>query len=76
MATAPVFDASLDKVIAERVFAELASRIGGRHAAVLIARRIPLVGGGVGGALDALSTLSVGNYAREQFVTRRRLAQS
>ena len=76
VATAPVFDASLDKVIAERVFAELASRIGGRHAAVLVARRIPLIGGGVGGALDALSTLSVGNYAREQFVTRRRLTQS
>lgn len=73
IATAPVFDASLDKVISERVFAELAARIGGRHAAVLVARRIPLIGGGVGGAMDALSTLAVGNYAREQFVTRRRL---
>lgn len=73
IATAPVFDASLDKVISERVFAELAARIGGRHAAVLVARRIPLIGGGVAGAMDALSTLAVGNYAREQFVTRRRL---
>ncbi|WP_232547180.1 EcsC family protein [Propioniciclava soli] len=76
IATAPVFDASLDQVVCEKVFAELASRIGGRHAAVLIARRIPLIGGGVGGTLDAFSTLAVGTYAREQFVNRRRITQS
>lgn len=75
IATAPVFDASMDQVVCERVFAELVARIGGRHAAVLVARRIPLLGGGVGGSLDALSTYAVGAYAREQFVNRRRITQ-
>lgn len=73
VATAPVFDPTMDQTVCEKVFGELVSRIGGRHAAVLIARRIPLIGGGVGGALDALSTMAVGNYARDQFVTRRRI---
>lgn len=73
IATAPVFDATLDQTIAEKVFAEIASRIGGRHAAVLFARRIPLLGGAVGGSMDALSTVTIGAYARDQFVTRRRL---
>lgn len=73
IATAPVFDASLDRVVSEKVFNELAARIGGRHAGLILARRIPLIGGGVGGTVDALSTLRVGSYAREQFITRRRL---
>lgn len=75
IATAPVFDASLDQVVSEKVFAELASRIGGRHAGLLFARRVPLLGGGVGGAMDALATLSIGNYARDEFITRRRVTR-
>ena len=75
VATAPVFDATLDQLVSERVFGELASRIGGRRAATLIARRIPLVGGGVGGAMDGFSTFEVGTYTKTQFVTRRRLAR-
>lgn len=76
IATAPVFDATLDKLVAEKVFGELASRIGGRRAATLIARRIPLVGGGVGAGLDGFSTWEVGTYAKSQFATRRRIAQA
>lgn len=75
IATAPVFDPSLDKLVAEKVFGELASRIGGRRAATMIARRIPLVGGGVVAGLDGFSTWEVGTYAKAQFVTRRRLTQ-
>ncbi|MFP5416565.1 MAG: hypothetical protein ACLGHZ_06765 [Actinomycetes bacterium] len=75
IATAPVFDESLDKLVSEKVLGELLSRIGGRHAAVLLARRIPLLGGGVGGAMDGLSTIAIGGYAREQFVSRRRITQ-
>lgn len=75
IATAPVFDAGLDKLVAEKVFAEIGSRIGGRRAATLIARRIPLVGGGVGASLDGFSTWEVGTYAKAQFVTRRRLTR-
>lgn len=75
IATAPVFDSALDRLIAEKVFGELAGRIGGRQAAVLLARRIPLLGGGVSGVMDAWFTSSVGGYARDQFPTRRRLSR-
>lgn len=76
IATAPVHDPSLDQLIHERVATELLGRIGGRHAAfVMAAKRIPLLGGGVGGAMDAASTWGIGQYAREQFVTRRRLTR-
>lgn len=71
IATAPVFDASLERQIAEKVFGELLARIGGRRAAVIAARRVPLLGGGVSGALDAWSTHDIGTYAREQFPRRR-----
>lgn len=71
IATAPVFDPSLDRLVSEKVFAALAGRIGGRNAAVLFARRIPLLGGGVSGAMDGVSTIEIGAYAREQFVRRR-----
>lgn len=75
IATAPVFDDTLDKVVSERVLGELVGRIGGRRASLLFARRIPLVGGGVGATMDGFSTLEIGSYAREVFVNRRRLTR-
>ena len=75
LATAPVFDSTLDAQVTAAVFAELLSRIGGRRAAILIIRRIPLVGGGVSGAMDGWSTHSIGEYAREQFPARRHLTR-
>ena len=75
IASAPMFDTTLSDQITERVFGELTSRIGGRHAAFLLARRIPLLGGGVAGALDAWSTRDIGTYAAKQFVRRRRLTR-
>ncbi len=73
IATAPVFAPSLDRLVSEKVFGDLAGRLSGRQAFVLLARRIPLVGGGVSGALDGWFTTSVGAYARTQFPNRRRL---
>ena len=75
IATAPVFDESMDRLISEKVLGELVSRIGGRHASLLLARRVPLLGGGVGATMDGLSTLEVGAHAREVFVSRRRLTR-
>jgi hypothetical protein len=75
IATAPAFDPSLDRLVSEKVFGEIASRLGGRQAVVLIARRIPLIGGGVSGVMDAWHTSSIGEYARDQFPTRRRLTR-
>ena len=73
IATAPMFDATLDHLVSERVLGELVGRIGGRRAGLLFARRIPLLGGGVGGAMDGYTTIEIGNFAREVFVTRRRI---
>ncbi len=75
IATAPVFDETLDQTVSERVLGELLTRIGGRRASLLFARRIPLVGGGVGATMDGFSTIEIGGYAREVFVTRRRLTR-
>ncbi len=73
IATAPVFDVTLDRQVSERVLGELVSRIGGRRASLLFARRIPLLGGGVGATMDGYSTIAIGGFARDVFVTRRRL---
>lgn len=75
IATAPVFDDSLEHAISEKVLGELVSRIGGRRASLLIVRRVPLLGGGVGATMDGLSTVEIGGFAREVFVSRRRLTR-
>jgi hypothetical protein len=71
IATAPVHDATLALQINERVLGELFGNLGGRRAAVMFARRVPLLGGGVAGTMDGWSTKSLANYAREQFPRRR-----
>lgn len=65
----------MDRQVSERVLGELVGRIGGRRASLLFARRIPLLGGGVGATMDGYSTIAIGGFAREVFVTRRRLTQ-
>lgn len=72
VATAPVHDPRLEAAISERVMGSLAARIGDKHAAVIIVRRIPLVGGGVGAAMDGWITHALGGYARKEFIDRRR----
>lgn len=70
IATAPMFDAALDQTINERVMGSLAGRLGGKHLAVVVVRRIPLVGGGVGAAVDGWLTFGLAGYARREFVAR------
>ncbi len=70
VATAPVFDAGLERAISERVMGALASRLGGKHVAVVVVRRIPLVGGGVGAAVDGWLTVGLAAYAKREFVPR------
>lgn len=72
IATAPVFDALLDRQVSERVMGDLATKIGGKHVSVLIAKRIPLIGGGVGAVADGYLTYALGSYARKEFVRRQR----
>lgn len=71
LATAPGVDHALEQVIAQRVMMALLTSVGGKQTVGLIAKRIPVIGGGVGLVTDSWNTVAVGRYAREQFVSRR-----
>ena len=71
VATAPVFDPDLDRRVAERVVREMATRVGGTNGALLLTKRIPLVGGGVGAVVDAATTRQVGIFAGKELRRRR-----
>ena len=73
VATAAAFDPDLERAISERVMGSLASRVGGKHLAVLIVRRIPLVGGGVGAAVDGWLTYGLAAYVKREFIARQQL---
>ena len=40
------------------------SRIGGKNLALVVTKRIPLVGGGLGAAVDGYATHQIGKYAK------------
>ncbi len=74
VATAPVFDPELDRQVAEEVLGGLMARIGGKNLALVVTRRVPLLGGGIGAVLDGIATHQVGNYAKGELPRRRALA--
>src|ERR671913_855195 len=74
VATAPMFDSHLDRVVAEEVTTGLASRVGGRNMALIVTKRVPLLGGGVGAVMDGYATQQVGKYAKSELLRRRALA--
>lgn len=63
-------DPGRTELIASRVMTELMGRIGGKHATLALAKRVPMVGGAVSAGVDAVSTYSIGRYAREEFPPR------
>lgn len=71
IATAPVFDPDLDLKISQHVMSDVMSAVTGKRLGVLVTKRIPVVGGGVGLAVDGWSTQGVASYARKQFPSRR-----
>jgi hypothetical protein len=71
LATSPVHDPGLDRRIDTELTTELFGKVAGRRAATLIARRVPLLGGGVGAASDGMSTYQIGMYAAKQLKDRR-----
>lgn len=75
VATAPMFDPDLERAISERVAGSLTGRLGGKHVAMLALRGIPLIGGGVGAAVDGLLTLGLAGYAKREFVPRQQLTR-
>jgi uncharacterized protein (DUF697 family) len=70
IATAPAHDEHLDKVIAAEVTSELLTKIAGKRAVTIVGRRVPVVGGLVGGGADAYSTWQIGRYADRELLPR------
>lgn len=71
MATAPVHDPSLDNTIATHVTTDIIGQATGKRAVAIIARRLPVMGGVVGGSTDAWDTYQVGQYAAQELRDRR-----
>lgn len=71
IATAPVADPALEKTVAVQVVNLLMGQVAGKKLPTLVAKRIPLLGGGIGAGTDGYTTWQVGRYARRQFPTRR-----
>jgi uncharacterized protein (DUF697 family) len=74
VATAPMFDADLDRQVADDVVTDLAARIGSKNVALMIIKRLPLAGGGLSAIMDGLATYQIGRYATGELARRRALA--
>jgi hypothetical protein len=72
IATAPVHDPDLDRVVAAEVTSELLTRVAGKRVAGTVARKVPIVGGVVGATVDGWETLRVGRYASRELLPRAR----
>ena len=72
MATAPAYDAHVDRVIAAEVTSELLSRVAGKRMAATVARRVPVVGGVIGAGADGFATWQIGRYADRELLPRTR----
>lgn len=70
IATAAAHDPALDELISREVTTDLIARTAGRRAVTLVGRRIPLLGGFVGGGSDAWMTWQLGQYAMKELADR------
>jgi hypothetical protein len=70
IATAPVHDPDLDRVVAAEVTSELLTRVAGKRVVVVVGRKVPIVGGVVGAGVDGWDTFRVGRYASREFLPR------
>jgi uncharacterized protein (DUF697 family) len=66
IATAASHDPALDEHISREVTTDLIARTAGRRAVTIVGRRIPLLGGVVGGSSDAFVTWQLGQYAMRE----------
>lgn len=71
LATAETHDPALDDAIGAHVTSDLIGQATGKRAVTLIAKRLPLMGGIVGGSTDAWDTYQVGKFAAEELKDRR-----
>jgi hypothetical protein len=72
IATAPVHDPHVDRVIANEVTSELLTKVAGKRIATTVGRRVPVVGGLVGAGTDAYQTWQIGRYAGRELLPRPR----
>ncbi|WP_375001366.1 EcsC family protein [Aeromicrobium sp. CTD01-1L150] len=70
LATSPVHDPELDHLISREVTSELVARTAGKRAVTLVGRRVPLIGGVVGGGTDGWATWQIGQYAGRELRDR------
>lgn len=70
LATSPVHDPALDQLISREVTSELIARTAGKRAVTLVSRRIPLIGGAVGGGSDGWATWQIGQFASAELKDR------
>jgi EcsC protein family len=72
LATAPAHDTTLDPIISAQVASDLITKVAGKRMAVVVGRRVPVVGGVVGMGADGFSTWRVGRYADRELRPRAR----
>jgi hypothetical protein len=70
LATAPVHDPDLDRILSAEVASELITKVAGKRLAITVGRRVPIVGGVVGLGADAYSTWRIGRYADRELLPR------
>jgi len=70
LATAPVADPALDRRIATEVGSDIIARMTGKRLAVVVGRRVPVVGGVVGMGADGYATWKIGRYADRELLPR------
>ena len=70
IATAPTYDAELDRVMAAEVASELVTKVAGKRLATTVGRRVPVVGGFIGAGADGYSTWKIGRYADRELIQR------
>ena len=63
LATAPLHDPDLDRLISAEVASELITQVAGKKVVTTIGRRIPIAGGFIGMGADGWMTWKVGRYA-------------
>ena len=72
MATAPVHDPQLTTQVTSQVATEMIARMTGKRLALTVGKKVPVVGGVVGGSADAYLTWQVGRYAKRELLPRAR----
>jgi hypothetical protein len=72
LATAPLHDPDLDRVISAEVAAELVTKVAGKKLVTTVGRRIPIAGGLFGLGADGWSTWRIGRYADRELLPRAR----